>query len=429
MPQQDDAVHFGLVSFDQHGALRDDQDLLARLDERLRYDEPGITDVFVFSHGWLNDQAAATTTYQDWVRAMAEYHRTRRADIQRLRPGFRALLIGIHWPSAPWEDPVGVSSLEQQVTFYTDLIGDPSAADELTPLLDEARRAPDADTLSGVNEARLHRLDDMAGLRNDQVGAMPGNDRENFDAGRIFADFRRKGASLGRSIGGGPLRPLLSPLWVTSFWKMKKRAVHVGSTGVHRLLRALQAAGEGRGIRLHLIGHSFGCIVLSAALQGNTVRSGPLPKPVHSLVLLQGALSIWSFAPAIPDTHRSGYFHPVIAEKMVAGPVVTTQSAHDRALRWFFRAAATVSGDARLGPRSLPRYGAVGRYGLGGLADRTVETAAQPGQLLYEFSPASCYNVDSSSVIVGHGLSLQGAHSNLVRPELAGLVWGAVLSG
>lgn len=211
---------------------------------------------------------------------------------------------------------------------------------------------------------------------------------------------------------------------MTSFWAMKNRAVTVGSTGVHQLIRTLQTAGAEQGFRIHLIGHSFGSIVLCAALKGP--EGCPSAAPVHSLTLLQGALSLWSFARPIPDTHREGYFCGLVDKKLVTGPMVTTQSEHDTALAWFFRMAAAAARRSDLGPEQLPRYGAVGSYGLGGV-DAHAATADN-GQVRYIFESGVRYNVECSRLIVKNGLSLQGAHSNLVHAELAGLVWEAALT-
>ena len=46
---------------------------------------------------------------------------------------------------------------------------------------------------------------------------------------------------------------------------MKKRAKDVGERGLHPLLRAMQQASPA--VRIHLMGHSFGCIVASAPLR------------------------------------------------------------------------------------------------------------------------------------------------------------------
>jgi hypothetical protein len=106
----------------------------------------------------------------------------------------------------------------------------------------------------------------------------------------------------------------------------------------------------------HLAGHSFGAIVCAAALQGPRDSRGPLhpARPVHSLTLVRGALSLWSFVPVIPNTRRTGYFQSILENDLVTGPLVVTLSTHDRALGWFYRMAAAVGRDPSLAGRPLP---------------------------------------------------------------------------
>jgi len=417
-PTLDDAGRFTLISLDRFGNPHDEQGVLAELLTTIADTRDPVTDVFVLSHGWQNDTRTATAVYGEWIRAMNDHFRTRESELCERRTGFRALVVGIHWPSASWENPAGLVSFEQEVASYTALIGDADAQAELRPLLAEANAHPDATRLSSANEERLLALDARSGLGVGEVGAVPGDDRAAFEPRRIFADFRK---SLWYDrVGSEPMRSILAPLWVTSFWTMKRRAWQVGRTGVHRLLDEMRAAGAGAPIRLHLVGHSFGAIVCAGAVQGD--GSTP-PTPVHSLTLLQGALSLWAFAPRIPDTDRSGFLHPVLADGTVAGPVITTQSRHDRALKWYFRMAATLGRDNRLAGR-LPRYGAVGTYGLAGL-EHTVSDTVLPGRLRYDFRAGNRYNLNSDAVIRGRRFSVQGSHSDLTHPELAAAVWEA----
>ena len=52
-------------------------------------------------------------------------------------------------------------------------------------------------------------------------------------------------------------------------------------------------------MRFHLMGHSFGCIVVSSTLAGPYARTA-LRRPVASVTLVQGALSHWSYAAEVP---------------------------------------------------------------------------------------------------------------------------------
>ena len=132
------------------------------------------------------------------------------------------------------------------------------------------------------------------------------------------------------------------PVRQLSFWAMKHRARQVGETGVHTLLAGLQQAAPGT--RYHLMGHSFGCIVVSAAIAGPITQgaiTSRLPRPVNSLFLAQGALSLWSFAERLPfPPNPPGYFRPIdLAPALVSGPIVATRSHYDRAVGTFFRSA------------------------------------------------------------------------------------------
>ena len=104
-----------------------------------------------------------------------------------------------------------------------------------------------------------------------------------------------------------------------TFWQMKRRACQFGETGAAALLRRLQvSAPADRPVRFHLMGHSFGCIVVSACVAG---APGPQSARVDSLTLVQGALSLWSYCSRIPMLpERRGYFHRLVSDRLVRGP-------------------------------------------------------------------------------------------------------------
>src|SRR5262249_41066287 len=137
------------------------------------------------------------------------------------------------------------------------------------------------------------------------------------------------------SFGEFGLGGLLALPRTLSFWVMKARARNFGETGGHELLTSLMATARSD-VRFHLMGHSFGCIVLSAILCGES-GSGKLPRPIDTLILVQGALSLWSYCAEIPFLPGlPGYFHPIVRDERVSGPIITTQSEHDLAVgRWY----------------------------------------------------------------------------------------------
>jgi hypothetical protein len=86
----------------------------------------------------------------------------------------------------------------------------------------------------------------------------------------------------------------------TTYYQMKERAGVVGRTGLGQLLRRLRSRKSA--LRLHLIGHSFGARVVTAAvdtLDANT--------PAVTVTLLQGAYSHNRLAKAFDGTH-DGFF-------------------------------------------------------------------------------------------------------------------------
>jgi hypothetical protein len=103
-------------------------------------------------------------------------------------------------------------------------------------------------------------LNDAIGLKSEGVDAAPDADREGFDPQDSFEAANEEGASFGEGINLGGL---LDPLRQLSYWAMKKRARTVGEGGMHNFLKELQEATAVQNTRIHLMGHSFGTIVVS----------------------------------------------------------------------------------------------------------------------------------------------------------------------
>src|SRR5262249_40116774 len=142
-------------------------------------------------------------------------------------------------------------------------------------------------------------LNDESGMGHTGPDAAPGDDREAFDPNRAYENAKPVPGQP-PSFGGGILSLLLSPLRQLSFWKMKDAAPTIGESAGFSLLESAQkAAPDLQKVRFHLMGHSFGCIVMSAFLNGRDGK-GTLPAPVHSLTLVQGATSLWGYCTANP---------------------------------------------------------------------------------------------------------------------------------
>lgn len=240
--------------------------------------------------------------------------------------------------------------------------------------------------------------------------------QERFDA----ANAMDAGADFG---GGGWMGGILGPLRQLSYWTMKKRARSIGESGMHSFVgRLMQALPE---TKFHLMGHSFGCIVVSSILGGPQGKQA-LPRAVESAVLVQGAVSLWSWAEKLPRDDGSGYFYPVLERKGVKGPVVVTHSVHDRAVGYLYplASAASLAGEAF---DLFPRFGAIGKYGAQA-SGVGADLAMLPADGEYSFEGGRLYNLEGSKYI-DEGGGLSGAHSDIAGPEVAHAIWQAGEAG
>jgi len=435
MPFQTVSGHeYALISFDEDGHERtDDPGGNGGLFSDVLLDRAGsepITDIFFFSHGWMGDVPRAIEQYDEWVTAQA----TLTADLDAMkqrRPTFLPLRIGLHWPSQPWgeEDldgldfaPGGGASADVLIERYLKILGDePGIRADLETIVAAARDNAAATELPPEVREAYVRLDATLDLGAGGEGAPPDADREPFDPDAAFANGEAEAASFGGGIFGG----ILGPLRQLSFWKMKKRGRTVGEGDMHRFLAALQERTAALPARVHLMGHSFGCIVVSAMIGGKDGKQS-LPRPVDSVVLVQGALSLWSYCLKIPHLDSTpGYFHRLIAEGKISGPVVTTRSKHDTAVGRFYPLAAQWFGPQDFGVE-LPEHGGIGAWGIQGLDSGVEDRPMLPATDAYGFAPKTVYNLESSEFIRdGDGPS--GAHSDIAGPEVAHAIWQAAL--
>lgn len=438
----DSDLHYHLVNFDKHGRERDENGALAsdQLTALLGDSDAQVTDVFLLSHGWKGDVPAAIQQCNEWLGQMGRMTDDR-ANVRALRPGFNPLIVGIHWPSQPWGDEKLDSAssgnasggrvlsdgdeetdVDPMVEEYAHGIADtPRARQLLRDIFELGANQGSTDPLDPALAQAYADLREEAGLENDEdLGDDTQADwdpRESYDAAASV------GSGGGRLLGGGGGigDAVLSPLRQLSFWQMKNRARSVGETGASTLLRKLQGAAPAYA-RFHLMGHSFGCIVVSAAIAGEP--GGTAPQPVHSALLVQGALSLWAYCSDIDG--RPGYFHSIIKDKKVSGPLVTTRSEYDSAVGKYYPMGAGIAGQKTLA--ELPKYGGVGSFGLQGLAalaqDRLIGSATED----YGFVAGRVYNLDAASVI-RNGDGASGAHSDIAHPEVAHAAWQAIMAG
>lgn len=429
-----------LLCVDKSGAERREEDgtlLSERIVTAARASDPRVTDVFVMSHGWKGDVPAAIDQYDRWIDAMADCteDRVRARDV---RPGFTPLLVGFHWPSLPFgDDQMGGNAFDTTagagadafVEVWADRVADtPAARAALRTLFAAALEDLEPERLSATVIGAYQTLDHEAGLGTGGPSAGPEADRARFDPQQLYLDA----IDAEESFGGGSLGGLLSPLRQLSFWTMKKRARICGETGGHRLIAAIRAAG-GDGVRIHLMGHSFGCIVVASMLRGTD--------PAHllrasSALLVQGALSLWSFAAELPGEARTpGWFRPVLDGGRISGPLVVTTSRFDRAVGSLYPQAAGAAGQVAYDPSTdpstaqLPTYGGLGTFGARGVGVNAEPRALMLGDMTsdHALAPRHVYNVNGDTVI-RRGGGLSGAHSDIAHAELGHLFWNTLLA-
>jgi DNA/RNA endonuclease G (NUC1)/V8-like Glu-specific endopeptidase len=390
-----------------------------------------VTDVVLFSHGWQNDVPDARRAYGRWLDSM----RSQSEDLvqmRKVRPAFRPLLVGIHWPSQPWGDerlddaasfgPAANNPVDRLVQSFATRLGDGDTVRErLRAVVDQIATGTPSQLPSALGQA-YRSLDQALGLQNLGAGAPPGLDREDFNPEAIFEEVKQESEA---QAAFSPLNrdALLAPLRTLSFWKMKDRGRQIGEKCVHPLLVRLQGATQGRDVRFHLIGHSFGCIVVSAAVVGPPGGPG-LPRPVDSLVLLQGALSLWAYCKNIAFAgNRPGYFARLFADQWVRGPVVTTQSRYDIAVGGWYPRGARVARQVSFALDQLPKYGGIGSFGIQGPGLAIADDFMLAADLAYDFVGGRVYNLESSAYIRQNLGWFSGAHSDLCHPEVAHAVW------
>jgi hypothetical protein len=292
--------------------------------------------------------------------------------------------------------------------------------DELARLL--AERPEDAAAL-----ARFQTL--MGELAGEPDAAIAAEDQGELalvedDAEAVFGRFADAVPDTGEAGPAAGLGDAFGRLWrggkealrQLTYFEMKKRAGVVGKDGLGPVLGRL--GGAAPGLRVHLLGHSFGARLVSFALAG---LPDPGASPVASLYLLQGAFSHFAFADALPtDPGRGGALKGMASR--VGGPLLASFSVHDLAVgRLYPLASLSSRDDAAAAEDLLFRWGGIGHDGA--QAVQAAEADLGPVGAAYPLQPGRFLNLNGNAII-NRGGPPSGAHSDIFHPELvwAGLV-------
>ncbi|AJF69603.1 serine-threonine protein kinase [Streptomyces vietnamensis] len=379
----------------------------------------GVGDLVVFAHGWNSSPSGATRLCSDFFAPFPGL----------LAPGVEAGYAGLIWPSMMFTDEP-VPDYRALVTVLPEkepVIG------RLTELL---AAAPESEAAFEEFGALLRELTDV-GVESVAVesvavesAALAEPVPEFLVADPVAVCALFTGALEGAGgvpaegfFGGGLKRywkGAKEALRQATYYVMKKRAGQVGEHGLGPLL--VEVARAAPGLRVHLVGHSMGARLVAYALRG--LPAGV--RPVASVTLLQGAFSHYAFAARLPhDPGRSGSLRDL--QRRVRGPVVACYSRHDTALGIMYPLASRLANDseslagatAGLLGADDPRWGAIGHDGVQAVPG-TVERSI--AEVLREGVPDSgCVSVDAAEVV--------RSHSDICRPELAGVVISAARAG
>ena len=415
------------VQFSKDGAIYDDHDIepLLRL-----LDEDAVTDLFVISHGWNNDMDDARRMYAAFFQRMREM-----LDEDRVPAvaGRKFAILGFLWPSKKFAEreliPGGAAS-------FTDPDSDEALAvkvDELGAMLDD----PAADALLERAKALIPALEDdpeVAAQFAELVrGLLPEDASDEEDASAAFfslevgelmerlgeeafddeplldpevggaasvgvgMSFEKDGGAARFDPIGRARRAVRNLLNFTTYYQMKERAGTVGRNGANQVLRRIRQGRDG--LRVHLIGHSFGARLVTAAVIGPDGQATVQP---DTLTLLQAAFSHNGFAQRW-DGSRDGLFRRLVSDRMVKGPVLISCTVNDNAVGLAYPIASRIMQQAasRFGDKDDP-YGGLGRNG----AQKTPEAVdrfllAVGGG--YELKPGTLYNLNADDFIANHG--------------------------
>lgn len=424
-------IPFFEIEFDKEGELHT-RDALDEAIDFVRNDS--IADLIVFSHGWNNDKADARKLYEAFLASVDGV----------LSGGFLAsadnrklAFLGVYWPSKKFTDreliPGGTAGLgdgeggtdllELLDSLKTEpvLLGQEDAVDaaqvdaldrakELVPTLetDKAARYEFVEKLRSILSPADAHPDDGSDrffsrppedlFAEAAAPVLPMNEEAGDSGGAAssFGDFGDDGgvASVGDLFAGfmAAGRRLLN---FTTYYRMKARAGTVGTKGLALVLARM--GPEAPSARLHLVGHSFGARVVTAAVHGLQAGSH-----VDSLSLLQAAFSHNAFAENFDGTN-DGFFRSVVTDHKVRGPVIITHTRNDKAVGIAYPLASRIAGQnaAGLGDRDDP-YGGLGRNGAVATPE-AVDNVLQAVGFKYDFAGSVLYNLRADQFVTNHG--------------------------
>lgn len=415
----------------------------------------GTTDLLVISHGWNNSRVEAEQLYS---KLLANF-----ADVTKGDPLFaerKLAVIGIIWPAKKFDsDFMQKASIQAGGAAAAGDDSDASqasmhaAVERLAALyvdrgdkVEELRKLlPHIEDNQNAQEDFVETLRELLG-RDDTEHAIPAPD----DAGQTIAAedsadvfFHASPANVfqnvsdadvvntqdpdqigavedGHAAGLGSLlskaaKAVNDLVNLTSYFEMKKRAGTIGALGLAPLLDQL----AGKVVRIHLVGHSFGGRLVTAAAAKSTTNK------LHSMSLLQAAFSHNGFSRTM-----NGFFRSVIDGQRITGPILITHTKNDKAVGVAYPIASRLGRQISdtLGDRE-DKYGGLGSNGAMKMEQDEVNLGMAkllPSQSQYAWKAGKLHNLESSEFI--RDPENGDAHGWVFVPEVAWAISRAIVA-
>jgi hypothetical protein len=334
------------------------------------------------------------------------------AQLKQRLDDLKSLFSASDWPMAAGEAPAALDDVRGLLDEIED---DPNAQLQAVDLLRAAlpREAASSEDAS----ERFFETSSSALIRNltrplnpPQIPAGAG--AASLDPFSSDSVSGLGGAAGFRDVVGGIKSGFLHLLNFTTYYTMKARSGNVGVRGLAPLLVKLR--DNRSDLKVHIIGHSFGCRLTAAAI--NVLPADEKYRP-DTVLLCQGAFSHNGFAMA-GDTVKRGAFRDVIEKKKVRGPILITHTRNDKAVGLAYPIASRINGVVAAGLGDANDV--FGGLGSNGTQTKLTTPEGISGKLLavdgsYPFSdgvnPSTPCNLKADEFIKGH--------SDIQKPEVA----------
>jgi predicted alpha/beta hydrolase family esterase len=433
-------IPYVAATFDKDGAALNKQDV------KLPHET---TDIIVASHGWNNNQEQAEQLYTDLFTNFA-------AVASDQLQNKKIAIVGVVWPSKRFTDVVDAAVAEQSRGGGAGFGSSSTAADEtikakldvIATMFDKKAKKKITAAKNQIGKlesdltARRKFVDELRSLLDESAAHEEDNSALFFKLdGSVMLEKLKMPTPLASSGGGGGggaaslgahpntvaaggaagLGDIFSGIKAgairflnyMAYYEMKKRAGTVGQQGVGPMLDRLADSVQ----RIHLVGHSFGCRVVTAAAAASTTDK------IRSMSLLQAAFSHNSFSKSM-----NGFFRSVVDNHRIKGPIVVTYTQNDRAVGIAYPAASRLAGTvASAFGDANDKFGGLGRNGAqkmepGEIVQGVDRLLAVGGS--YSWRSGHFHNLESSKYIVNP--SGGDAHMFVTGKEVAWTISRAV---